>query len=100
LGGAGAEPGLPTIVFHGDGDKTVNPRNGDQVIDQAAAGRPLAQSVSEGLAPHGVRFTRTVRADAAGRPVLEHWRLHGTGHAWAGGSAAGSYTDERGPDAS
>ena len=26
---------MPTIVFHGDQDHTVNPRNGDQVIAQA-----------------------------------------------------------------
>ena len=91
---------LPTIVFHGDRDKTVNPVNADQVIAQAKAMSDLRTSVNRGKTPGGMTYTRTIQTDAGGRPMLEQWVLHGAGHAWSGGSAAGSYTDPRGPDAS
>ncbi|MFC7478515.1 alpha/beta hydrolase family esterase [Dankookia sp. GCM10030260] len=91
---------MPTIVFHADKDHTVNPRNGDQVIAQSAASSTLRAEVQRGQVPGGHAYTRTLHADAAGRPVLEQWLVHGGGHAWSGGSVAGSYTDPRGPDAS
>ena len=91
---------VPTIVFHGDGDRTVHPSNGDHVLMQARAGAVLDCSVTEGRAPGGLTYTRTVHADDAGRAMLEDWVLHGAGHAWSGGSRAGSYTEPRGPDAS
>jgi poly(3-hydroxybutyrate) depolymerase len=91
---------VPTIVFHGDADRTVNPVNSDQVITQARQEAALTKTVTHGETPGGMAYTRTVQLDDAGGEVLEQWVLHGAGHAWSGGSASGSYTDARGPDAS
>jgi poly(hydroxyalkanoate) depolymerase family esterase len=91
---------VPTIVFHGDRDTIVNPLNGDQVIAQSKAGAVLRTTVSRGEAPGEISYTRIVQADEDGRPMLEQWVLHDAGHAWSGGSPAGSYTEPRGPDAS
>ena len=92
---------VPTIVFHGDQDSTVHPRNGDQVIAQSSARTTtgLQTRVQHGRAPGGHAYSRTLHADARGRTILEQWVIHGAGHAWSGGSPAGSYTDPRGPDA-
>ena len=104
--GAAAEPlgpgrNLPAIIFHGDRDATVHPANGEAVAGQA---RRLAEnaagSVSQGRAAGGLPYTRTVYTTPSGRVAAEHWVVHGAGHAWSGGGAAGSYTEPRGPDAS
>ena len=89
---------VPTIVFHGDRDNTVHPRNGDHVIAQKRITN-LQKNVHRGRVPGGHAYTRTIHTDANGRAILEHWEIHGAGHAWSGGSSAGSYTDPRGPDA-
>ncbi|MBR0648666.1 PHB depolymerase family esterase [Roseomonas terrae] len=90
---------VPTIVFHGDKDGTVHPRNGEQVIAQSGAGG-LRSEVQQGQVSGGHAYSRILHSDAAGQVVLEQWVVHGAGHAWSGGSSAGSYTDPRGPDAS
>ena len=88
---------VPTIVFHGDQDSTVHPRNGEQVIGSLEG---LAKTtVERGTSTLGRRYTRSVSHDEAGRELAEHWLVHGAGHAWSGGSTAGSYTDPKGPDA-
>jgi poly(3-hydroxybutyrate) depolymerase len=91
---------VPTIVFHGDRDMIVSPVNGHQVIAQSKAAADLRITVTRGASSGGMSYTRTVQADESGQPILEHWVLHGAGHAWSGGNSAGSYTEPRGPDAS
>ncbi|MGO9682493.1 MAG: alpha/beta hydrolase family esterase [Beijerinckiaceae bacterium] len=93
---------VPTIVFHGDRDRTVHPCNGDQVIAQstAPATKDLRTRVEHGRVPGGHAYSRTIHADARGKTILEQWVIEGAGHAWSGGSGDGSYTDPRGPDAS
>jgi poly(hydroxyalkanoate) depolymerase family esterase len=91
---------VPTIVFHGDSDTTVSSVNADQVIAQAKASADLRTNVNGGQSAGGMSYTCTIHSDESGQAVVEQWVLHGAGHAWSGGSAAGSYTDPRGPDAS
>lgn len=90
---------VPLIVFHGDRDTTVNPRNADAVVGQAAP-PGLRTRVDTGAVPGGHAWRRTLHEGSDGRAVLEQWSVQGGGHAWFGGSPAGSYTDPRGPDAS
>jgi poly(hydroxyalkanoate) depolymerase family esterase len=91
---------VPVIVFHGDRDTTVHPANGDAVIAQRMAHPHDAILVEPGRVPDGYAFTRTVHRRSDGVPQAEQWLIHGAGHAWSGGSAHGSYTDAKGPDAS
>jgi poly(hydroxyalkanoate) depolymerase family esterase len=90
---------VPTIVFHGERDTTVNARNGDAVVSQALQGMQLRTRLEAGSVPNGHAYTRTLYIDAAGATQVEKWVVQGAGHAWFGGSPSGSYTDPRGPDA-
>jgi poly(hydroxyalkanoate) depolymerase family esterase len=93
---------VPTIVFHGDRDTTVHPRNGERLlaITGGQNGSSPRVRTRQGRAPGGYEYTRFSYHDANGRTLLERWSVHGLGHAWSGGSYPGSYTDPRGPDAS
>jgi poly(hydroxyalkanoate) depolymerase family esterase len=108
----GSEVNVPVIVFHGDRDTTVHPSNAEQLlavyqkVDTTPGGRNAAGklvppvAVRKGQVPGGHAYTCATQYDADGRPLMEQWTVHGLGHAWSGGSHAGSYTDAKGPDAS
>ena len=105
---------VPTIVFHGTSDYTVYPVNADQVIsqwaqtnDRASDGKDdgnvddKAEKTINGSAPEGRSYTKYIYRDTnTGAVAMEKYLVEGMGHAWSGGSSAGSYTDPRGPDAS
>jgi poly(hydroxyalkanoate) depolymerase family esterase len=95
-------PATPTIVFHGDRDKTVHPRNSEHLVSKSLEQRGAASedaSIEQGRVPGGHTYTRAIHRDSKGRVVLEYWQVHGGGHAWFGGNPVGSYTDPQGPDA-
>ena len=96
---------VPLIVFHGDADDIVHPRNCDQI---SAMSRLLAGTEADTLPPRliqmenvetGHAYTRHVFHDHAGVSIGEQWLVHGLGHAWSGGNPEGTHTDVRGPQA-
>lgn len=105
----GSAVAMPTIVFHGSADQTVNPDNGEHIIDAAItalrdAGIPLKKVEQAEASPGtktGRRETlRTIYSAADGVPYVEYWAVGSGPHAWSGGDAAGSFTDPHGPSAS
>jgi len=99
------------MVIQGDADRTVWAGNGNRVVRQWLATSRLASGragafdhtrpdvVHDDRVPGGLSFTERGWNDSAGRPVVRFWRVAGLGHAWSGGSPAGSFTDPSGPGA-
>lgn len=102
--GAPSRPGriaVPTIVVHGADDRTVAVANAGGVVTAALTDAPGAARTEERGGGRGGRdWTRERWTDTDGRVRAESWTVHGSGHAWSGGCAGGSYTDPSGPDAS
>jgi poly(hydroxyalkanoate) depolymerase family esterase len=100
---------VPTIVFHGDRDTTVNVVNADHVLSpwvratdewDTTAGTDQHVTVGQGQVPDGYTYTRSIYHNTQGRALMEKWIVHQMGHAWSGGSPSGSHTDPQGPNAS
>lgn len=95
---------VPVISVHGAADPVVSVLNLAAVSRQWAVANALASGVET---PHAsavpsddARLTGQRFALATGEVLAESWRIAGLGHAWSGGSTAGSYTDPAAPDAS
>jgi poly(hydroxyalkanoate) depolymerase family esterase len=95
----------PMIVFHGDADDTVHPRNSGQIVEMShllrgqekAAPSPTSMRVE---ADHDHYAYSRYLWEEDGLPLAEQWVVHGLGHAWSGGHPDGTYTDQKGPNAS
>ena len=92
---------VPTIIFPGDSDAVVHPRNGRFIAARVvSAWPPLSKVERRGQLRGGREYTATVHRGKNGKPYCEHWVVKGSRHAWSGGHPSGSYTDPAGPDAS
>jgi poly(hydroxyalkanoate) depolymerase family esterase len=96
---------VPTLILHGDADATVTPSNGDAIAEQAV--RSFSIASKHALKKERFEKSRGGRAcvitrhiDEAGNTKVEQWSVQGGEHAWFGGSADGSFTEAKGPDAS
>lgn len=106
---------MPVIIFQGTADKQLAPSNADKVLEQwlytnqlvaenkqlpmldAAPDRVIeGKPAKDGAHP----FMLTVYSDQHGQVLMERYMVEGMGHAWSGGSNAGSFTDPHGPKAS
>ena len=103
---------VPAIVFHGDADPIVPPVNGQQVTDQWVATDDWADNGAHdgsigatpsahdsGQVTGGESWDRDRYDGAGGAIVVEHWVIHGMGHAWPGGDGGYTFTDPSAPDA-
>ena len=90
-------PLIRTIIFHGDADNIVHPSNAANMLEVEIGIESIELGKSHGtMRAH----TRTVTRDETGAVLVEQWLVHGSVHAWSGGSTDGTYTDPHGPDAS
>ena len=97
---------IPALVIHGGSDKVVSPANAAALARQwtrmnagAVDGSPMpdAAGAQRSGEANGYHWART--AFGAGPAVVEELIVAELGHAWSGGSSAGTFTDERGIDA-
>lgn len=99
---------IPVLVIQGAADKLVNPANMGVLVTQWLTTNGYGEGLrlpdgknGAGSATYatGNSISGSLLRDAHGRISVESWLIQGLGHAWSGGSAAGTYTDPAAPDA-
>lgn len=112
--GTRARP-IPAIIVHGASDPVVRPINAVHTRDLWLAMNAMARGGNDSLAEAspiaadrrtemhvaGLDAVRECHGprDAGGECEVVTLTVAGLGHAWSGGSTLGTFTDERGPDA-
>lgn len=91
---------LPLIAIHGAADPVVVPTNSRQLAAQWAGVLGLTASPAERGTEGGLGIERTRWKASDGSIAVELIVVDSLAHAWSGGSAEGTFTDARGPDAS
>jgi len=100
---------LPTLVVHGARDAVVNVRNGEETAQQwvdvhnlLRVRRSLATLTSDAVprtrVENGYSVSERDWRDDRGVTQVTFVRIEALGHAWSGGSPAGTFTDAKGPD--
>jgi poly(hydroxyalkanoate) depolymerase family esterase len=101
---------MPAIVFQGDADNIVDPRNASEIVrewqvtDNYVLSRgpngPIPTRASGsflGFAQGRQGYTMTNYADQHGNQLILYCVVHGMSHAWSGGSSSQPYSDPSGP---
>jgi poly(3-hydroxybutyrate) depolymerase len=102
---------MPAVVFQGDADTIVDPRNAPmivrdwQITDDYADNGSLDGSIP--TSPTGTRFgavqggrsyTVTTYGDGHQHDLIQYWLVNGMNHDWSGGSSTEPYADPSGPN--
>ena len=99
---------IPAMIVQGAADPVVKPVNATQTRDAwlsmnaLARGRPRASTDSPKRMQStagGLSFVTECYGRLGDACEVETLVVDGLGHAWSGGSKLGTFTDERGPDA-
>ena len=92
---------VPTIVFHGDKDRTVHPANAHDVITQFISARSHAQfKTTAGKSKANASYSHSVHSNESGSLCWSNRKFKELVMRGRGGSSKGSYTEPHGPDAS
>jgi poly(hydroxyalkanoate) depolymerase family esterase len=96
------EYGQPAAFFaiHGEADAVVAPINLAESFVAWGGAHGAGTARDDSVQAGGRAAVRTRQLSSGGTFPVEVWRVAGLGHAWSGGSRAGTFADPAGPDAS
>lgn len=92
---------IPVFIVQGRIDPSVNVANAGLLADQwLAVNGPTTVGPATIASETQYSGVRSYYRAENGRAIVETWIISGLAHAWSGGSKEGTFTDEKGPDAS